>query len=78
MIRFSQQKPGCAAYQQDLGNSLTRLIGFLRGLFSLQSRKRLDPVDLPDHLRRDIGLAPHRGAGSFEDRWLAELRHMRR
>lgn len=78
MFRFSRQKPGCAIHQQGLENSLTRLICFLREQLSVHGRNRLDPVDLPDHLRRDIGLPSHRTGGSFEDRWQAELRSMRR
>jgi len=78
MNRFSQAKAGCAAHQQELRNPLTRLISFLKGQLSFRGRRRLDSANLPDHLRRDIGLTPHRAGGSFEDRWRAELRDMRR
>jgi hypothetical protein len=61
-----------------MGNSLTRFIDYLFGQLTFHGRNRLDVADLPDDLRRDIGLHPHRAEETFEERWQAELRKMQR
>lgn len=58
--------------------SLKRLIALVLKACLPGGRKRQSAADLPTSLRHDIGLGPNPDLPSFEDRWQAELRLLRK
>ncbi|MHA7775474.1 hypothetical protein [Roseibium sp. M-1] len=78
MYESSETNCGCATHHQTAGFSLTTLISSVFARLTSRDHVRLSADDLPDDLRRDIGLGRYEAEGSFEERWQAELRNMRR
>lgn len=78
MSPSSCEKLEHAIHQQGLGYSFKRLIGSVFATRPSGRRNRQAAANLPASLRHDIGLGPDPVASSFEDRWLQELKCLRR
>ncbi|MCK7615636.1 hypothetical protein [Roseibium sediminicola] len=78
MSPSSCEKLEQAIHQQGLGYSFKRLIGAVFARQPSGRHNRQAAADLPASLRHDIGLGPDPVAGSFEDRWLQELKCLQR